>query len=91
MHHTLPELAEVQALSQMNDHWPKYSAWALGKVCMCACMCACVCVCSIICGGYKRVGHNENGLVVIFRHTCTQTHKDFPPCTHAHDVTTPTT
>lgn len=35
----------------------------------------CLCVCSIICGGYKRVGHNEDGLVFIFRHTCTQTHK----------------
>lgn len=35
------ELAEVQALSQMNDHWPNYSASALGKVCPCVCVFVC--------------------------------------------------
>lgn len=55
----LPELAEVQTLSQMNDHWPNYSACASGKVCMCF----------IICRWYRRAGHNDNDLVFIFRHT----------------------
>lgn len=83
------ELAEVQALSQMNDHWPNYSASALGKVCPCACVR--VCVWSIICDGYKGVGHSQNSLVFIFRHTNARKHDYFHPHADAHNVATPTT
>lgn len=59
VHHTLSELAGVQALSQMSDHRPNYAPRAWGRVCVR------VCVRSLICGGYKRLGQNKNDLVFI--------------------------